>query len=72
MMDQISVGNIAPSMQELVVVFVHQHKTLKLRDIVVMIEAPDSKNWLLRPYDMTLHELWDDSEQYVHVVVVDK
>lgn len=61
-------GCVVPSPARYRVTFTHQHKTLNEGDVVVMVEAPNHVNLLLRESDMTLHRLQDRFEQYVHLV----
>jgi hypothetical protein len=61
-------GGVAPSKRRYVVTHPHAHKTLKTGDVVVMVCTPQFCNLLLRTEDMTLHELEDEHDQYVHLV----
>lgn len=63
----ISAGNVSPSTRRYEVTYPHDHKTLKIGDVVVMAETPKLENVLIRLTDMTLHRICDDSEQYVHL-----
>jgi hypothetical protein len=62
-------GSVGASSQRYIVTNRHDHGTLKLDDVVVIIEAPDSClfNYLIRVDDITLHPLKDDHGQYVHI-----
>lgn len=64
-----SAGSIEPSPKRWRVVETHDHKTLRLGDVVIMAEIPlpDLSNILIREADMTLHWLRGDYEQYVHL-----
>ncbi len=61
-------GQVAPSMRRYLITDAHDHKTLRCGDVVVMSETPRTlENLFIREPDMTLHELQDESSQYVHV-----
>jgi NADH:ubiquinone oxidoreductase subunit E len=60
-------GGVAPSDRKYVVTHPHAHKTLKTGDVVVMVCTPKYCNLLLRIEDMTLHDLEDEHDQYVHM-----
>jgi hypothetical protein len=60
-------GSIGPSVRRYRVTWSHGHSTLNPGDIVVMVESPEMRNWLLREPDMTLHSLMDKHDQYVHL-----
>jgi hypothetical protein len=46
----------------------HEHDTLNVGDVVVMLLSPEkSTTILLRESDMTLHKFRDYCEQYVHL-----
>ena len=62
-----SAGEVAPSKLRYRVVEAHDHKTLQVGDIVVMLETPKFDNVLLRKVDMTLHVLTDANDQYVRL-----
>ena len=66
--DGLDAGSIAPSIKRYRVTYLHDHKTLKTGDVVVMTESPKFDNLLLREPDMTLHFLQDNNGQYVHMV----
>ncbi len=61
-------GSVAPSTKRYSVTNPHDHRTLKAGDSVVMVEAPNLDNLLLREPDMTLHRLQDKHDQYVHLI----
>ena len=66
--DGLDAGSIAPSMKRYRITYLHDHKTLKTGDVVVMTESPQFHNLLLREPDMTLHSLQDGHGQYVHMI----
>lgn len=61
-------GAVAPSMKRYRITWPHEHKTLRVGDVVEMIETPLREHMLLRFPDMTEHRLQDDSGQYVHLI----
>ncbi len=63
-------GNVPPSLRRYRITIPHDHETLRTGDVVVMTETPSLDNLLLRESDMTLHNLRDKSDQYVHMEVV--
>jgi|GEM_PF-7083369 hypothetical protein len=66
---EVDAGKVAcgPTLYE--VTHTHGHKTLKVGDLVQMVEDPRYNNFLLRA-DLTLHELQGDHDQYVHLRLV--
>ncbi len=62
-------GYVSPSKEWYRITDAREHKTLKVGDIVLVVETPSPHlvNLLLRASDMTLHELQDESDQYVHL-----
>lgn len=66
--DGLDAGSVAASAKRYRITYLHDHKTLRIGDVVVMTESPQLDNLLLRVPDMTLHRLRDDNEQYVHMI----
>jgi hypothetical protein len=65
---QLSAGEVEPSPRRYAVAYLHAHETLAVGDIVVVSVNTKSENVLIRLSDMTLHEISDKNEQYVHLV----
>lgn len=63
----IHAGNVSPSRILYTVTESHDHESLTEGNVVVMVEDPRFKNWLLRLSDMTLHPLTGRCDQYVHL-----
>lgn len=65
----VSAGSIEPSTGDLFKLEIDDqwHKTLKVGDIVTMVEDPLFNNWLLRISDYTLHELRCADYEYVYL-----
>ena len=65
----VSAGSIEPSTGDLFKLERDDqwHKTLKVGDIVTMVEDPLFNNWLLRISDYTLHELRCADYEYVYL-----
>lgn len=63
----VSAGCVAPSTKRYVVVYAHEHETLRAGDVVVMVAPPGVWHCLLRMSDMTMHMLTDAHSQYVHL-----
>lgn len=61
-------GKVVASPKQYKVSCVHDHKSLEMGDVVVMVETPRLEMFLLRVSDMTLHSLEDSNDQYVHLV----
>lgn len=66
-MEQLDAGSITASPKRYIVTFAHNHKTLVVGDVVVLVESSRLNFFLLRVIDMTLHALKDDNGQYVHL-----
>jgi len=65
MSELISEGDITPNTGQIFeVMFVADHKTLKVHDRVVMAESPEIDNVFIRIRDLTLHAL-QSSHGYV-------
>lgn len=65
---EIDAGKVPPSSKKYVVTHTHSHQTLKTGDVVVMVCTPNQgSNWLFRVTDMTMHDLVDEHDQYVHL-----
>lgn len=65
-MDETDAGSVAPGDQRYIVTYLHDHKTLRKGDVVVMREFR-SENVLVRVADGSVHALADDIAQYVHL-----
>lgn len=61
----IDAGGVEPGTSEYVVAWAGNHTTLRVNDLVVMVETPDYENMLLRKSDLTLHSIVDERNQYV-------
>jgi hypothetical protein len=61
-------GNVPPSPKKFIVTGIHDHKTLKLGDVVLVVKAPNMENLLFRFSDCTLHDTQDKHDQYVHLI----
>jgi len=62
----ISAGKVCAGPNPYVVVELHDHKTLKLGDVVRMSESMNGDLFLIRT-DYTIHSITDDYDQYVHL-----
>jgi hypothetical protein len=62
-------GDVRPGPAMYKVVYLHAHQTLKIDDLVRLVETPDHDNLLVR-HDWTLHRLADKDGQYVHLQLV--
>lgn len=60
-------GSISPSSNKYLVSDPHDHRSLKHGDIVVLSESPGRHNLIIRLSDMSLHQLKDEYDQYVHL-----
>jgi hypothetical protein len=69
--DLLDAGSVCGSSKRYVVTWPHEHKTLKLGDVVVMVVTPRNDNLLLREIDMTLHGIKDEYDQYIHLAEVE-
>jgi hypothetical protein len=63
---EVDAGSIGPGETLYRVTYTHGHKTLKVGDLVRMVEDPRYRNLLLRT-DWTMHTLADEHDQYVHL-----
>jgi hypothetical protein len=59
-------GFVAPSPSWFIVTRTHGHETLKVGDLVRVVEDPLCRNWIYRR-DATLHELRGDDDCYVEL-----
>ena len=66
--DWLDAGSVSPSPKRYKVTWPHDHKNLKIGDIVVLVETPRLDIWLLRESDMTLHPTKCQFDQYVHLM----
>ena len=66
-MSQIDAGHAVVGPTRYRVTETHGHQTLKIGDIVVMGEDPIEFNNLLIREDYTLHKLFGQDDQYVHL-----
>lgn len=66
-MNDVDAGAVAPNTgRRYFVSYAYRHETLRVGDIVRMVEAKDARMYLLRD-DFSLHRLEDDRGQYVHL-----
>ena len=65
--EEIDAGHVGPSTATYVVTYAHRHPSLVKGDAVVMTDGPNSMNYLFRTRDATLHKLYDEHDQYVHL-----
>jgi len=60
-------GDVEPSQKKYRITYPHDVRSLKTDDVVQMVVTPHGSNYLLRVTDMSLHNIKDDSSQYVHL-----
>lgn len=63
--DDINAMDVCPGPEQYVVTYAQKHKTLRVGDVVKMLETPSFCNVLIRVVDWTLHDLQDNDSQYV-------
>jgi hypothetical protein len=66
----IHAGYVAPGPKRYTVTESHDHEDMVWGDVVLMVEDPSLKNWLLRLSDFTLHHLKGQADQYVHLAEI--
>lgn len=64
---EITADEVSPGTEQYIVTHPHD-TTLEKGDVVIMVEDPEFRNWLLRLSDYTLHALLGIDDQYVHLV----
>lgn len=67
----IDAGQIKPSEKRYRVTWPHDHQSLKIGDVVILVALPFNAPMLLREPDMTLHNAFDGNRQYVHIEEVE-
>lgn len=63
--DDLNAMYVGAGPEQYIVTYAQKHKTLKVGDVVKMLETPSYCNVLIRVIDWTLHDLQDSDGQYV-------
>jgi hypothetical protein len=67
----LSAGAVPPGPAHLTVTHTHEHKSLRIGDVVIMRETPRMDNVVIRISDMTIHDIIGQGGQYIHLLPIE-